>query len=384
MKRWQYVAIIITALAGIMISVELTYLHIRAIGNPDYQSFCNISEAINCDKVNSSKYSEILSIPISHLGSLTYILVIILAFSSLRGHPLTNMLSTFNLLIFVLCNLYSLLLFYISLAIIRSFCILCCGLYIVNLLLLIFALPNIRNYFNLSPACPFQKNRVFSIVIATFMIFALISTLWLRNITITGHREAERRIGDKKEEVVYKDIDIAGSFSKGPENAPITIVEISDFECPFCRKAYPAIKEAALKYKDRVRFVFKNFPLGTDCNPRVKVNIHPSACLAAYASVCAGEQGRFWDYIDRLMNGRLDRESILNYAVELRLDQDKFRACLDSDIPRQTVLKDVATCVKCQIVSVPTVFINGRMLIGAKSVQDYLLAIEEEIGKQKR
>lgn len=385
MKRWQYIAIIIIALVGIAISADLTYLHIKIIDNPDYQSFCNISEKIDCDSVNSSKYSEILSIPISHLGSLTYILIIILAFSSLRGHPLTNLLSTFNLLIFVFCNLYSLLLFYISLAIIRSLCILCCALYLVNLLLLFFALPNIKDYFTLRrPLYPLRGNKVFSIVIATFMVFALISILWLRNVTIAGHREAEKKTGEKREQIVYKDLDISGSFSKGPENAPITLVEITDFDCPFCRKAYPIIKEAALKYKDRVRFVLKFFPLGTDCNPLVKTNMHPRACLAAYAAVCAGEQGRFWDYTDRLMNGRLDRESILNYAVELGLDQDKFKVCLDSDIPRQAVRKDVATCVKCRITGVPTVFINDRALVGVKSLQEYLLVIEEEIDKQKR
>ncbi|MGC8926876.1 MAG: vitamin K epoxide reductase family protein [Myxococcota bacterium] len=381
MKRWQYISIILIAIIGVVISLELTHLHLAVLSNPDYSSFCNISERINCDAVNSSKYSELFSIPIAHLGFLTYIFIIILAFFSLRGHPLANLLSTFNLFIFIFCCLYSILLLYFSLAIIKSFCILCCGLYIVNLSLLIVGLFNIKHYFTLNISCPLRGNRVFTIIIITFFIFVVISSLVLRYKVIDEKAANRAKEISKKEEIIYRDIDISNSLSSGPSDAPIVVVEISDFECPFCRKAYFVVKEAIKRYPEKIRFVFKNFPLGTECNPKIRHNMHPRACVASYAAMCANEQDRFLDYADRLMGGNLDRESILGYAKELGLDMDKFESCLDSNKIRQSIARDIESCIKCQIASVPTVFINGRMLIGAKSLQEYIMVIEEELKK---
>lgn len=384
MKRWQNITIILIAIIGIIISAELTHMHIAILSNPSYSSFCNISERMNCDAVNSSKYSEIFSIPIAHFGFLTYIFIIILAFFSLRGHPLANLLNTFNLLIFIFCCLYSLILLYISLSIIKSFCIMCCGLYIVNLALLIVSLFNIKNYFTLNLSCPLRGNRTFTIVIITFFIFVITSSFALRTIILNKKEIIKQRQLTQKEEIVYKDIDISGSISAGPQDAAIVVVEISDFECPFCRKAYFVVKEAIKKYKENVRFVFKNFPLGTECNPKIRHNMHPNACMASYAAMCANEQNRFLDYADRLMQGELNRESLIRYASELGLDMKKFESCLNSVTIRQSIARDIESCIKCQIGSVPTVFINGRMLIGAKSLQEYLIVIEEELNKAKK
>ncbi|MCX7943085.1 MAG: thioredoxin domain-containing protein [Deltaproteobacteria bacterium] len=383
MKRWQYLSIITIAFLGIIISIWLTHLHLKIVSEPEYESFCNISERINCDKVNSSPYSEILSIPIAHLGSLTYLLVIILALFSLKGHPLSNLLSTFNLIIFIFSNLYSFFLLYVSISIIKSLCILCCGLYIVNLALLIIALFNIKSYFTLNIACPLRDNRLFTIAIIAYILLTLTSSLAIRNLVIDKRNQNRPNQSDKKE-IIYKDIDISGSFSMGSHSAPVTIVEISDFECPFCRKAYITLKEAIHRYKDKVRLVFKNFPLSSECNPKVKTNMHPNACYAAYAAVCAGEQNKFWDYVDKLMTGELNKDQYVRYANELGLDIDKFTTCLDSNSARQSIARDIETCVKCQIASVPTIFINGRMLIGARQVQEYIIVIEEELRKAER
>jgi len=380
MKRWQYISIIVIALAGVVIAAELTHLHLKVIGDPSFDSFCNISDKVNCDKVNSSKYSEIFSIPISHLGFLTYIFIIIVAFFSMRGSPLSNLLNTANLFIFVFCNIYSVFLFYVSVAVIKSLCILCCGLYIVNLLLLIVSLFKIRDYFTLNISCPLRAHRGFAISVIIFVLFALVSTIVLRNMTIS-ERENSKRITEERKKAIYRDIDISGSFFYGPENAPVTVVEVTDFECPFCRKTYPVVKDAVNRYKDRIKFVLKNFPLGIECNPSLRVDMHPRACRAAYAAFCAGEQNRFFEYADKLMYGDLSVDAYIMYAKELSLDLDRFNACLNSDRPRQFIARDISTCEKCQIMSVPTVFINGRMIIGAKPLQEYIITIEEELRK---
>ena len=109
---------------------------------------------------------------------------------------------------------------------------------------------------------------------------------------------------------------------KGPKNAPVTIVEFSDFQCPFCGRVVPTLKQLEEQYKGKVRVAFKNQPLP----------FHPNARPAAEAALAANEQGKFWEMHDKLFANQqaLDRAALEKYAQELGLDMDKFKAALDS------------------------------------------------------
>ena len=167
------------------------------------------------------------------------------------------------------------------------------------------------------------------------------------------------------------DVAIAGYPSRGPANAPVTIVEFADFECPFCGAFYPTLKLVEKNYADRVRLVYRQFPL---------TNSHPNAQKAAEASLCANEQRRFWDFYDALFSdqSRLDVPSLKQRAQALGLDVAAFNACLDSGSQAAAIQKDRDDARRMGVNSTPTVFINGRLL-GGRSYAEIQEVIEDEL-----
>ena len=143
----------------------------------------------------------------------------------------------------------------------------------------------------------------------------------------------------------------------GPPSAPVTLVEYGDFECPSCRKAWPMVKELQRRLGDKLRFVFRNFPL---------TKIHPNAQHAAEAAEAAAAQGAFWPMHDRLFERQfaLEDDNLIEYASELGLDADRLRAALDGGTYRARVKEDVLSGLKSGVNGTPTFFINGERYDG--------------------
>jgi protein-disulfide isomerase len=158
----------------------------------------------------------------------------------------------------------------------------------------------------------------------------------------------------------------------GPANAPVTIVEFSDFQCPFCQRVEPTLKRVRETYGDRVRIVWKDFPL---------TSIHPQAFKAAEAAHCAGEQGKFWEYHDRLFANQqaLQVESLKKYAADTGLDSAKFNSCLDMAKYAERVQAQMGVGADLGVNSTPAVFINGRLLSGAQPYETFTAVIDEEL-----
>lgn len=160
--------------------------------------------------------------------------------------------------------------------------------------------------------------------------------------------------------------------SKGPASTPVTIVEFSDFQCPFCARAVPVLKQVSDTYGDQVRIVYRDFPLDT---------IHPQARKAAEAARCADEQGKFWEYHDKLFANQqaLGVEGLNKYAEELGLDRKAFAACLTSSKVREAVERDVQDGQKAGVRGTPTFFVNGRPFAGVPSFDAIRSVIDEEL-----
>ena len=152
-------------------------------------------------------------------------------------------------------------------------------------------------------------------------------------------------------------IPVMGSPVTGPSNAPITIVEFSDFQCPYCAAAVPQIREVMKAYPTQIKLIFKQFPLEE----------HPQADLAATAAIAAQKQGKFWPMHDVLFAhpDNLSRKSILNYAKEVGLNTDKLEADMDTTEVRATVERDVQDGNDANVQGTPTIFINGQKYNGA-------------------
>ncbi|KKU49198.1 hypothetical protein A3H10_05230 [Candidatus Uhrbacteria bacterium RIFCSPLOWO2_12_FULL_46_10] len=149
-----------------------------------------------------------------------------------------------------------------------------------------------------------------------------------------------------------------GDPTLGLENAPVTIVEFGDFECPYCREAYPVIRTLAAEFGNRVRVIYRHFPVP---------EIHEQAVAAAEASMCANEQGKFWPYHDRLFQNqpRFDKDSLQQYAMQVGLDIEKFNTCFNSRQYKGIVERDMRDGKALGVRGTPTWFINGRKEEGA-------------------
>jgi protein-disulfide isomerase len=163
--------------------------------------------------------------------------------------------------------------------------------------------------------------------------------------------------------------------SLGSASAPVTLVEFSDFQCPFCQRVAPTLKQVKEKYGDRVRIVWKDFPL---------TQIHPQAFKASEAAHCAGDQEKYWQYHDQLFANQsaLQLNDLKRYATDLGLDANAFNSCLDSSKYGERVRDGVAQGTSLGVNSTPTIYVNGRVLAGAQPYEAFVAMIDEELAKK--
>ena len=161
-----------------------------------------------------------------------------------------------------------------------------------------------------------------------------------------------------------------GSPAKGPAKAAVTIVEFSDFECPFCAQVQETLKQIMERYGGDVRLVFKHLPSEG----------HRNSLAAARAAYCAGEQDRFWQFHDALFASRnLSPELFGEIGARLGLGREKFAACLSNEASRAAVIRDIEMARRYRIDSTPSFLINGKLVKGALTFAEFQTIIEREL-----
>jgi protein-disulfide isomerase len=168
------------------------------------------------------------------------------------------------------------------------------------------------------------------------------------------------------------EIPVGTAFTRGPAGAPVTLVEYGDFHCPFCKRVQPTITAVLAKYGTKIRMVYKDFPLD---------NLHPQARAAAEAARCAGEQGKFWEFHDKIYAGDADATAptMQSYAQQVGLDAAKFEACRSTRKYQSQVQADGVEGTKLGVSGTPGFFINGRFLSGAQPLEAFTKIIDEEL-----
>jgi len=171
---------------------------------------------------------------------------------------------------------------------------------------------------------------------------------------------------------VRYDIPSEGFYSIGPEDAPITIVEFSDYQCPFCRRWHDEVYEPLLaSYPGQIKLVYRNLPL---------TSIHPDALSAAEAAMCAGEQDAYWPYHEKLFSSDgFGNQVYTQYAQELSLNVDSFQACLEAHKYQAAIKADSDFAIDLGIQSTPTFFINGLAVVGAQPLDVFQQVIDKEL-----
>ena len=162
--------------------------------------------------------------------------------------------------------------------------------------------------------------------------------------------------------------------SKGPADAPVTIIEFTDFQCPFCKRGADTVDQIIDTYGDQVHVVFRDFPLAA---------LHPDAPKAHEAAECADEQGRFWEMHDKLFGNQADVSiaTLKGYAEDLGLDMDRFNACLDGSAMKAEIDADMAAGREYGVSGTPAFFINGMMLAGAQPFDSFASIIDAQLEK---
>ncbi len=164
------------------------------------------------------------------------------------------------------------------------------------------------------------------------------------------------------------EIPTEGFYSIGPEDAEIILIEFSDFGCIFCATWHNETYEDLMAdYPGKIRFVYRNLAF--------------RALPAAEASLCAGEQGSYWEYHDKLFSGEygLTDEAYIQYAEELNLDMDIFNTCVSEHRYQESIQKDVDFATQLGIGSTPTFFINGLAMVGAQPIEAFKQLIDQEL-----
>jgi protein-disulfide isomerase/uncharacterized membrane protein len=175
-----------------------------------------------------------------------------------------------------------------------------------------------------------------------------------------------------------RSLDLGGVPSKGPANAPVRVVEYSDFLCPFCRSLAGAFANFLPQSSNRVAVYFKNYPLEADCNPNLKATIHVGACALALGGLCAQDQGKFWPYHDKVYSTAPQSPTIKDVAKlagEAGLDAAGLEACMTSAKTRDRLKAQIAEAHGAGVEATPTVFINGRRL---PRINDFIQMVDKE------
>jgi protein-disulfide isomerase len=185
--------------------------------------------------------------------------------------------------------------------------------------------------------------------------------------------QSQAAASEQSQKVTRYDIPIDDDPILGPEDAVITIIEFSDYECPYCRQWHEEVYHRLFEtYPEQVRLVYRDFPL---------YSVHPDAVPAAEAADCANEQGAFWDYHDKLfgMELGLNSEAYQQYAEDLNLDMDAFNECVETRKYREEVQADYTFASNLGVRSTPTFFINGIALVGAQPFEVFQQVIDKEL-----
>lgn len=362
-----------------------------------FESGCNAGGSFDCDTVNTSSWSEIQGVPISMWAVPLYAAMGVLAVigrgateRATRARGMLLALSSWNALV-------SLFLLGAMVFDVGAYCLFCLTLDGLHLAALAMVLatgvrrPRIPEGVDIFYA---GGTGVFTMVFLFQLTVIWAAKLDREAIAATVEEPPQTAQSDVGTELrpgqlvtlptTVKDVPVDRFDPNwGPHGAAVTVVEFADFECSYCRRLSHTMAEMKDRYGDRVRFVFKHYPMDRTCNTRLKRQHHPSACLAATASICAHDQGKFWEYHDRLFKNQkhLERDDLVRHAEAMGLDMTSFNGCLDGPGAREQLLEDISHGGYVDISGTPRTFVNGRMFKGAVSETVLDAAIRHALGE---
>jgi protein-disulfide isomerase len=392
-KTWLIIAFII-GLIGIAVSVYSTNHHLLVKASGQTDAACNINAQFNCDAVALSKYSEVAGIPLGVFGIGYFLAMCVLAgFGLAGGKTAREQIQGYAAMVGI-GVVTSAALAAISHFKLDVFCPSCMVIYGLTLLQLI-ALIVFRR--EIPPGLDVKAlgsgGTTAAIVVAlTIVAFNLIAPKPAAP-SATDTPEAATDLGPDGEPAAplqgkVEDIPISKSayaglgedYRRGSDDAAVVFVEFADFQCPACQALSQIVGSLHQEFGDKVLFVFRNYPLDRSCNQAIQSKMHEFACNAAIIGRCAGQYGKFWDFHDMAFSHQkqLSNENLKVWATQIGLTAEQVDACLASPDLMAKVKDDIALGNKVGIDGTPTVFINGRKIVG-RSLESLRAQIEANL-----
>ena len=401
---------------GVGLAAYLALLKLRLDFDPDYVSSCNFGDSLNCDAVQTSSHSMVMGYPLAVYGLATYLTMAIIVGLAARSWRYSRCWHAALGLGGVVICLHTLYLAYISSFVLGAYCLFCLGMYAVNFTVTGIAVGSYRRQYSkwLDLAALSESPTGAMAALATYVTIVAVSLpaystvretmkaerlaqleaeLTSRNLqpttptpkatvgvpapptsprAVTTSPEASRvGVRTRKGMSFFETPIQPGDWPLGPDDAPVTFVEYADFECGYCRLLHSRLGSLQKKYGDRIRWVFKHFPMNSECNPRMKGTMHPGACAAAKAANCAGEQGRFWPMHDTLFSSpaKFDVPTLRDRARTVGIDVEKWSECMGRAGVDAKLARDVRDGALAKLNGTPRSYINGRLVPGVQATE---------------
>ena len=353
----------VLALIGLGLSIQLTshYFDIRS-GMGGFKSFCNMSATMNCDAVAASPYSEFaVGLPLSSFGAGWYLALLAVAlfarnrFWKREAARLAFLMTGFGLILSL--GYFSIMAFRL-----HTFCLFCLfldGVALLSFLSVLWMKPEMPSV--QKPEMTKWKKLIGAV--AACIIIGVVGLRFLDTVSIP-QSEIDQRVAEVLNSPV---LPLDTNFPAiGPKDAPVTIVEFSDFQCPFCRIGAMVMNTLIERYPAQVRLVFKPFPLDASCNRMITQPMHLTACEAARTAVCAEHQGKFEAVYETLFDHQIQivPGAPAKLAAAVGVNPDQLTTCSKDPEVSQLISKSVEEGIQLGVQSTPTFFVNGHKIEG--------------------
>ena len=364
---------------NILFSAVLFHHHI--VVNESYSfgpSFCTVSDVIDCDEIAKSKFSEIAGIPVAGL-SLAFSFFILFSFLFFaRREVFSDDIYKSVILVFSLILLLpSIVMASISFFILKKICLLCSVLYLNSLVLFILAflakegsfiaslkkgVSNLVSFvssvfdFSENQEKKFSLSRIFLLFAVFFIAISYAYPSTLRMYYLNKLKKENYGLNWRQ----FSKISFSQGSSLGKGSSNLTIIEFSDFECPFCKEASKSLKETISLFSGKVNLVFKHYPLDHACNSNISKPFHRLACRASKISLCASKSdpSLFWPVHDALFSlERLSMENLDTVVNSFNLSSVDFNQCLESSDTQRRIQEDIDLANALDVRGTPSVFI---------------------------
>lgn len=208
-----------------------------------------------------------------------------------------------------------------------------------------------------------------TLILGSIFVIAVLAVFGWQEGNTSGNKNVQGESTEVKVDVTVNNNDPV----RGSTGVKVTIVEFSDFQCPYCGNVEPTLRKVLDSYGDKVKLVYKNYPLPS----------HENAENAALTALCAKEQGKYWEYHDKLFENQesLKADDLKKYAADLGLNTQDFNSCLENKKYKSQIETDVVEANRVGVRGTPAFFINGRSLYGAQPFEKFQEIIEEDLKK---